>query len=113
MALSFEISDRFEAAAESWADARMTDLEDAIETKVEQALVEIEHLAGDAVEVEFEVDGRTVMYTPSADLVGYLEEQAAETGLDAATILKLHVDLYARAFDLEDAVRPPNAPPKE
>lgn len=113
MELSFEVSDRFESAAAEWADARMTDVEDAIETKVEQALLEIEHLTADATDVEFKLDGKTVSYVPSEELTGYLDEQADDTGLSPATILKLHVDLYAGAFDLEDAVRPPNAPPKD
>ncbi|MFB6092972.1 MAG: hypothetical protein ABEK02_08190 [Haloquadratum sp.] len=113
MTLTFEVSDRFESAASEWADARMTDVEDAIETKVEQALLEIEHLTADATEVEFELDGRSVSYAPSDELSTYLESQAADTGLDPSTVLKLHVDLYAGAFDLDDAVRPPNAPPKE
>lgn len=113
MPLTFEVGDRFEDAASEWADARMTDVEDAIETKVEQALLEIEHLTADATEVEFDLDGRTVSYAPSETLSAYLDEQAGETGLDPAEILKLHVDLYAGAFDLEDAVRPPNAPPRD
>lgn len=88
------------------------DAEEALETKAEQALLEIEHLVSGAHEVDFEVDGRTVGLEPSDELAAYLERQAASKGLDEATVLELYVDLFARVF-LEDAERPPNAPPKD
>jgi len=115
LSLAFEVGERFVAAAEEWAERRMTDADDALETKVEQALLEVEHLASGAHDVAFEVDGRTVTYDPTADLRDLLDRQAEETGLEPATVLKLHVDLFARAF-LDEATeeeRPPNAPPRE
>ncbi|MFB6195993.1 MAG: hypothetical protein ABEI80_07455 [Haloplanus sp.] len=112
MALIIEMSDRFEAAADEWAEARMEDREAAIETKVEQALLEIEYLVTGATEIAFDVDAEAgeIRYTPSADLADLLADQAAETGLDESTILRLHVDLFAGAFSGNDD-RPPNAPP--
>lgn len=115
MTLRFEVGDRFLEAADEWAERRMEDREDALETKVEQALLEVEHLVSGAYEVAFSVDGRTVEHEPSADLSAFLERQAAETGLDPGALLKLHVDLFASAF-LEEAreeERPPNAPPRD
>lgn len=112
MTLSFEVSERFHEAAEEWGEARMMETEEAMEAKAEQALLEIEHLVANAYEVEFEVDGRTVRHEPSDDLREFLASQAEETGLDEATVLKLHVDLFARVFlDDDDEERPPNAPP--
>jgi len=115
LSLEFDVGDRFLAAAEEWAERRMTDTEDALESKAEQALLEIEHLVSGAYEVEFEVDGRTVVHHPTDELEAFLAEQAAETGLDESTLLKLHVDLFARAFleEAEDETRPPDAPPRE
>lgn len=113
MTLSFEVGDRFIAAADEWADARMVDREEALSTKAEQALLEVENLVSGAHEVEFEVDGRTVRHEPSEDLRALLDEQAASTGLDPATLLKLHVDVYANAFLDSDEERPPNAPPTD
>ncbi|MFB6206774.1 MAG: hypothetical protein ABEJ05_09655 [Haloglomus sp.] len=115
MSLSFEVGDRFLAAAEQWAESRMTDTEDALETKVEQALLEVEHLVSGAYEVEFSVDGRTVTHEPTDDLAAFLSRQAEATELDESTVLKLHVDLFADAF-LEEAgeeERPPNAAPPD
>lgn len=114
-ALAFEVNDRFVAAAEAWAESRMTDTETALETKVEQALLEVEHLVSGAYEVEFEVDGRTVEYEPTPELTAFLEQQAESAGLDRSTLLKLHVDLFANAFleDADDEERPPNAPPPD
>lgn len=115
MSLEFEVGDRFLAAAEEWGERRLTDTEDALETKAEQALLEIEHLVSGAYEVEFEVDGRTVVHEPTDELELFLAEQADETGLDEGTLLKLHVDLFARAFleEARDEERPPDAPPRE
>ena len=111
--LAFEVDDRFRAAAEEWGDSRLMDFEDAMESKAEQALLEIEHLVSDATEVEFEVEGATVRHYPSDELAAFLERQAGETGLDESTLLKLHVDLFARVFLDEDTQRPPNAPPTD
>lgn len=109
MTLAFTVGDRFLAAADEWADARTMDREAAIETKAEQALVEIEHLASGETEVAFAVDERTVHFEPSEQLRQLIEEQAAEAGLDPEQVLKLHVDLFARAFLPDDAKRPPDA----
>jgi hypothetical protein len=111
LTLSIRASDRIVSAAEEWAEARMTDRETAIETKAEQALLEIEHLVSDATEVEFSVDGRTIHHEPSDELRAFLDAQAEETGLQPDTILKLHIDLFARVFLDEGDTRPPNAPP--
>ena len=110
LTLSFQVGERFLAAAEEWADARLMDSEEALSVKAEQALLEIEHLVSGATEVEFAVDGRTVHHEPSDDLAAFLAAQAEETGLSEERLLKLHVDLFARAF-LDDDSRPPNAPP--
>lgn len=115
MSLHFEVSDRFLAAAEEWAESRMMETESALETKVEQALLEIEHLVSGAYEVTFEVDGRTVTYEPTGDLEVFLEKQSAETDLEPSDVLKMHVDLFANAFleEAEQEGRPPNAPPPD
>ncbi|MFA1610026.1 hypothetical protein [Halobellus rubicundus] len=111
MTLSFTVDDRFHAAAEEWGEQRLMDTEEALETKVEQALLEIEHLVAGVHEVEFTVDGREVRYEPTDDLAAFLESQAAEAGIDEAAVLKLHVDLFASVFLDDDEERPPNAPP--
>ena len=108
--LSFEVGERFEAAAREWGEARMMEFEDAMETKAEQALLEIENLVAGAHEVEFEVEGTTVHHQPTDELRSFLERQSETTGLDPSEVLKLHVDLFARVF-LDDEERPPNAPP--
>lgn len=112
MTLAFEVGDRFVEAAEEWADSRLMDPDEAIETKAEQALLEIEHLVSGATEIEFEVDGRTVRHEPSEELADLLAAQADETSLSESDLLKLHVDLFSGAFRDDDAVRPPNAPPE-
>lgn len=89
----------------------MMETEDALAEKVEQALLEVEHLVSGAYEVTFEVEGRTVTYEPTDDLATFLEAQAAATGLEESTVLKLHVDLFATVFLESDEERPPNAPP--
>lgn len=113
MSLEFEVGDRFFEAAEDWAERHMVDAEDALETKAEQSLLEIEHLISGSHEVEFEVDGRTVVHHPTEELHAFLTRQAEQTGLDECTVLKLHVDLFARAFLDEGEERPPNAPPPD
>ncbi|MFC4541578.1 hypothetical protein ACFO5R_06525 [Halosolutus amylolyticus] len=101
MTLSITVSDRFREAAADWGDDRLVDEERALETKAEQALLEIEHLVAGASEVSFEVEGETIHHDPSDDLEAFLERQADAYGLDPADVLALHVDLFARAF-LED-----------
>lgn len=113
LSLEFEVGDRFFRAAEDWSERQMTDPEEAMAVKAEQSLLEIEHLVSGAHDVSFEVDGRTVVHRPTEELQSFLTRQADATGLDESTILKLHVDLFARAFLDEDSERPPNAPPPE
>lgn len=115
MSLTFEVGDRLHEAAEAWAESRMTDTDEALETKVEQALLEVEHLVSGAYEVEFTVDGRTVTYEPTDALLTFLQTQTAGTDLDESALLKRHVDLFANAFleDAEAEARPPNAPPPD
>lgn len=113
MSLTFEVDERFAKAAEDWAERQMMDDEAALEIKAEQSLLEIEHLISESHEVEFEVDGPTITHHPSADLSRFLESKAEETGLEEAELLKLYVDLFARAFLDDDTERPPNAPPPD
>jgi len=116
LTLTFEVDDRFYQAAEEWADRRMQDTEEALETKVEQSLMEIEHLIAElrAVELEFEVDGRQISYEPTPELSDFLARQAADTSLDESDVLKMHVDLFANAFldEIKDDQRPADAPPE-
>ena len=113
LTLTIDLNQRFIDAADEWAEARLEDRETAIETKAEQALLEIEYLVSGRTEVSFEVDPEagTLHYDPSDALGDRLAEQAAETGLDEATLLRLHVDLFVSAFTGDDDERPPNAPP--
>lgn len=90
----------------------MMDPDEAVETKAEQALLEIEHLVSGATDVEFEVEDRTVRHQPSDELAELLSQQADETGLSESELLGLHADLFSGAFRDDDAVRPPNAPPE-
>ena len=112
MTVSFELSDRFREAAADWGDARLMDDADAVEVKVEQALLEVEHLVSGAHEVEFAVEGSTVHHEPSADLEAFLETQTAEIGVDESALLRSYADLFARAFLDDDAERPAGAPPR-
>lgn len=112
--MEFEASDRLLDAADEWADKRMTDREDALETKVEQAMLEVEHLVSGVQEVDFDVDGTTVRYEPTDELRAFLETQANQSGVDPATVLSMHADLFATVFlDNYDEERPTNAPPTE
>ncbi|SHG73287.1 hypothetical protein [Halobaculum gomorrense] len=115
MAITFEPSDRLVAAAGEWADQRMMDDEEALEVKLEQALLEIEHLVSGGTEVTFEVEdgGERVRFAPSDDLATFLSRQAEESGLSTERLLRLHVDLFANVFLDEDGQRPDNAPPTE
>ncbi|MDT3436476.1 hypothetical protein [Haloarcula sp. 1CSR25-25] len=112
MTLVFEVSDRLYEAAQEWADRRLEDIDTAMETKVEQALLEIEHLVSQSHEVEFEVDGREVRYEPTEELAALLRRQAEESGTDESTVLKMHVDLYANAFldEVKDEDQPAGTP---
>lgn len=106
------MSERFLAAAEEWADARLMDQDEALKVKAEQALLEIEHLVSGATEVEFTVEDTTIYHEPSDELTAFLAAQTKETGVPEERLLKLHVDLFARAFLDEDS-RPQNAPPPD
>lgn len=112
LTLTIDLNQRFVDAADEWAEARLEDRETALETKAEQALLEIEYLVSGRTDVSFEVDPEAgeVHYAPSDALAERLAEQADETGLDEATLLRLHVDLFVGAFSGNDD-RPPNAPP--
>jgi hypothetical protein len=112
--MEFEASDRLLEAADEWSDKRMTEREDALETKVEQALLEVEHLVSGVQDVEFEVEETTIRYEPTDDLRAFLEGQAERAGVDPATVLSMHSDLFATVFlDNYDEERPTNAPPTE
>ena len=111
MTLTVEVSERFREAAEEWGDVRMMDDDDALETKAEQALLEIEHLVSGDESVSFEVVDGQIRHEPSDELSAFLERQSESTGLPPSTLLGLHVDLFARVFLDEDS-RPPNAPPR-
>jgi hypothetical protein len=111
----FEVSDRLYEAAEEWAEARFEEIDDALATKVEQSLLEIEHLVAGAHETEFEVEGREIVYEPTEATEAFLERQAERADIDETTVLKLHVDLYSNAF-LDEAAeeeRPPGTPGPE
>lgn len=101
MTLSIRVSSRFRSAAADWGDDRLLDEADALETKAEQALLEIEHLVSGATDVDVAVDDDTIRYEPTDDLAAFLERQADAYGVDPEDVLEMHVDLFARAF-LED-----------
>ncbi|MCG1002663.1 MULTISPECIES: hypothetical protein [Halobacterium] len=113
--MQFEASERLIAAADEWADKRMSDREDALETKVEQALLEVEHLVSGEQDVDFDVDGKTITYEPTDELAAFLEQQAEEAGTEPAAVLSMHTDLFATVFldNYDNEERPPNAPPTE
>lgn len=110
MTLSFTVGDRFREAAAQWGDSRLMDEEEALEAKAEQALLEIEHLVSGASAVAFTVEGDTVHHEPSDELRAFLEDQAAESGVDPAELLGLHVDLFASVFLEEDQATPGRHP---
>lgn len=113
MALTFPVSDRLAEAAGVWADQRMMEDEEALEVKLEQALLEIEHLVSGATDVTFELedDGERVRFAPSDDLEAFLAEQSDAADLAPERLLALHVDLFASVFLEDDDERPSNAPP--
>jgi len=102
------ISERFRRGADQWAEERVMTEEAALEAKAEQALLEIEHLATGAQEVDFELDeeGEIIRYVPSGELRAFLDAQAEASGVDRETVLRLHVDLFAGAFLDSDTVTP-------
>lgn len=106
--IEIPLSERFQRAADKWAEERVMAEDAALEAKAEQALLEIEHLATGAEEVDFEIDEdeSVVRYEPSADLLAFLDAQSEETGVDRETVLRLYVDLFAGAFLSEDTVTP-------
>lgn len=110
MTLSFTVSERFRTAAAEWGESRLMDEEEALETKVEQALLEIEHLVSGAAAVSFAVEGDTVCYEPSDELAAFLDEQASAAGHDPGDLLSLHVDLFARVFLDDDQTAPGRHP---
>lgn len=114
--VTFEVDDRFYEAAEEWANRRMQSTEEALETKTEQSLMEIEHLISQShtVELDFEVENRRISYEPTPELAEFLTRQAAGTELDESDVLKMHVDLFANAFldEIKDDQRPADAPPE-
>ncbi|MCD2202426.1 hypothetical protein [Halobacterium sp. KA-6] len=113
--MQFEASDRLVAAADEWAEKRMSDREDALETKVEQALLEVEHLVSGEQDVDFDVDERTVTYEPTDELAAFLDQQAESVGVDPEDVLSMYADLFATVFldNYDQEERPPNAPPTE
>jgi hypothetical protein len=114
MALEVAIGDRLVDAAAEWADTRMQEPEVALEQKLEQALLEVEHLASGSTELAFDLAAdRTLEYEPSDELRALLEAQAERVDSDPATVLELHLELFARTFLPEDSVQPgagPGAP---
>jgi hypothetical protein len=112
LTVSFELSERFMAAAAEWGEIRLMDRQEALEAKVEQALLEIEHLISGATAVEFTVEDDVVYHEPTEELTAFLDAQASETGTEETVLLRSYVDLFARTFLDEDSSRPPNAPPQ-
>ena len=106
MPLEVAIGDRLVDAAAEWAETRMQEPDDALEQKLEQALLEVEHLASGTTELEFTLEnGETLVYDPSDELAELLEAQAARAGIDAETVLGLHLELFARTFLPEDSIQ--------
>lgn len=110
MALRVSIGDRLVDAAAEWADQRMLDDDEALEQKLEQALLEVEHLASGTTEIEFELDDHTLHYAPSDELEELLEEQAARVDADPGRVLELHLELFARTFLPDDSIQPDAGP---
>jgi hypothetical protein len=96
--IEIEPSERFLDAAREWGDRRMMDDEEAMATKAEQALLEIEHLVSGHTEVEFAVEEETIHYDPSPELAAFLDEQSERAGIDRETVCSLYVNLFARVF---------------
>ncbi|AEN04995.1 hypothetical protein [Halolamina sp.] len=106
MRLEVRIGERLADAAAEWAESRMQEPEEALEQKLEQALLEVEHLASGTTELEFDLEnGETLVYEPSEDLEELLEQQAERAGIDPETILGLHLELFARTFLPDDSIQ--------
>lgn len=106
MTLEVTIGDRLADAAAEWAESRMQEPDVALEQKLEQALLEVEHLASGSTELEFELeDGDTLVYEPSDELLELLEAQAEQVDSDPATVLGLHLELFARTFLPDDTIQ--------
>jgi len=104
-AITVELSERFLAAAAEWADQRVMTEDHAVESKVEQALLEVEHLVSGGTSVAFAVDGETAVVDPSDELAAFLNAQAERLGVEPAAVLGSYVDLFARVFLNDDAER--------
>jgi hypothetical protein len=111
--LRVEASERLLAAADDWADARMTERDEALRVKAEQALLEVEHLVAGGTAVDLDIDDGVISYDPSSDAEAFLAEQAANAGIDEETVVELYIELFADVFSEDDVKRPPNAPPTE
>ena len=105
MTLAVSIGDRLREAAAEWAETRMQEPDEALEQKLEQALLEVEHLASGTTELEFELSDDTLQYDPSDELLDLLEQQAETVDSDPATVLELHLELFARTFLPDDTVQ--------
>lgn len=113
MTLTVSIGDRLRDAAAEWAETRMQEPDEALEQKLEQALLEVEHLASGTTELQFELTDGTLHYEPSEALRELLEQQSETVGSDPAAVLQLHLELFARTFLPDDSVQPgagPGAP---
>lgn len=106
------VSERLRDAADDWGEKRLAEGDDALETKVEQALLEVEHLASGATDVSFELDEDEIVYEPSPALGQLLNEQASGD-VTPSTILGFYLELCARVYLDDGEERPPNAPPAE
>lgn len=105
MALEVSIGERLADAAAEWGESRMQEPDKALEQKLEQALLEVEHLASGTTEIEFELSNHTLHYEPSEALRELLYEQADRIDSDPATVLELHLELFARTFLPDDSVQ--------
>lgn len=105
MALEVTIGERLRDAADEWAETRMQKTDEALEQKLEQALLEVEHLASGTTEIEFELSDHTLQYEPSEALRELLHEQADRIDSDQATVLELHLELFARTFLPDDSIQ--------
>jgi hypothetical protein len=110
MTLSVRIGDRLDAAAAEWAETRMQEPDEALEQKLEQALLEVEHLASGTTEIEFELEDGTLRYEPSEELSALLTAQADRVDSDRATVLELHLELFARTFLPDDSIQGGSGP---
>lgn len=110
MTLSVNIGDRLVDAAAEWAETRMQETDEALEQKLEQALLEVEHLASGTTEIAFELEDETLHYEPSEALSELLAAQAERVDSDPATVLELHLELFARTFLPDDSIQGGSGP---